>query len=1048
MTDFATLGIKITSTGADKAKTDLKGLENQAGKTEKSVDSLREMMNKLKALMAIGIGGYTINSLIQMSDKMQSLNAQVRFVTSSTQEYVKVQRELFNIAQATRADLEATTTIYTRTSRALKEFGYSQQQVLIFTETLNKAMAVGGVGAQEQAGALFQLSQALASGRLQGDEFRAISEAAPILLDVVAQYMGKSRAEIRKLAAEGEITSKILFEAISGANQKISTDFEKMPLTFGQAMTQMRNEALKFIDSFGSNTGIFSEMAEAVSSLAKNFDYLAVAVGALAIGQMPRLIALKIQSIGLSQQEAAANLRTAATEAQTISTKLAGLTTERQLLQAKIDSARVDAIRVVAQNQHKRLSAEIALLTDKETAALQRLNAAKRASTVVGRGFSSIMGLLGGGVGIATTALFMGVGALYQWYEEAKQAEKSTLDYASSLEVTAETLKKMSAIEINVMTTKLQDSIEAQKNKIAELTKEYEKLRKEAENPVKMMGYYDGFTGSQIEVARTQKEMNDLLKQSREKLLEVQKAEEVLIESQDKLTAITKETGNALQNELNITLETSDRIIKGVPDSLSELQKELVKLGDAAIAEIPKFMALTAAMLGVAGVSFATAEAKVEIIGEKAAKVIELNQAKLRRANAKTAEEQKAAQKEINRLSFNAEGYNSAEIKAILDSINALSDQSISASFGKKGAKEGEKLAKQHEQALKQWREYYSELQRSAADSVTRIGLEQERSMADLNEHIKKGVVTFDEAEKAKTLIAERYLKERKSLAEKYAPENAVTRQYDENVAEIRGLQKDGVLTDKQAKKALEDQEWIKWEANADRSDPMNGWKKGMHDFGAVTKDVMGNVSQITSKAFNGMADELTSLVMTGKADFGSLAKSIIKDIIQMTMRMMIFKAISSMFGFSSGGSTTLPPDMALAGMYGGGLAGFDDGGFTGYGGKYQPAGIVHRGEYVFTKEAVSRLGVDYLDMLNYQKRSKGFSGGGGMSLPTVHNQGAGSPNVSVKVINNGSPSEAKVESKQKDGQLEITIELMDKIADSRYRKNQMNDMRSGGVFA
>ncbi|EJS85907.1 Putative tail length tape measure protein, putative phage associated protein, partial [Pasteurella multocida subsp. multocida str. Anand1_buffalo] len=80
--------------------------------------------------------------------------------------------------------------------------------MLVFTETLNKAMAVGGVGAQEQATALFQLSQALGSGRLQGDEFKSISESAPIILDVVAEYMGKSRAEVQKLASEGKITSK------------------------------------------------------------------------------------------------------------------------------------------------------------------------------------------------------------------------------------------------------------------------------------------------------------------------------------------------------------------------------------------------------------------------------------------------------------------------------------------------------------------------------------------------------------------------------------------------------------------------------------------------------------------------------------------------------------------------------------------------------------------------------------------------------------------------------------------------------------------------
>lgn len=92
---------------------------------------------------------------------MKSLSAQVKFVTKSVDEYNAVQKRLFDISQNTRSSLEATTTLYTKSARALQDYGYSQKQLLGFTETINKAMIVGGVGAQEQASALFQLSQAL-----------------------------------------------------------------------------------------------------------------------------------------------------------------------------------------------------------------------------------------------------------------------------------------------------------------------------------------------------------------------------------------------------------------------------------------------------------------------------------------------------------------------------------------------------------------------------------------------------------------------------------------------------------------------------------------------------------------------------------------------------------------------------------------------------------------------------------------------------------------------------------------------------------------------
>ncbi|MCY1085773.1 tape measure protein [Pasteurella multocida] len=277
MTDFAKLHLNVTSSGIDKADRDLAKLQSSAGRAEKHIESLVKTIGRLKSLLAVGLGIQGISTIIQMTDKMTALNAQIKFVTSSTQEFNKVQHELFDIAQRTRGSLEATTTLYVRSSRALKDYGYSQKQVLGFTETLNKAMAVGGVGAQEQATALFQLSQALGSGRLQGDEFRSISKAAPIILDTIAEYMGKSRAEVKKLASEGKITSKIIFESISGASEKISESFEKMPLTFGQSMTLLQNSVLKWVSEINTSTGIIGGLATLVLTLALNFDSFAKA---------------------------------------------------------------------------------------------------------------------------------------------------------------------------------------------------------------------------------------------------------------------------------------------------------------------------------------------------------------------------------------------------------------------------------------------------------------------------------------------------------------------------------------------------------------------------------------------------------------------------------------------------------------------------------------------------------------------------------------------------------------------------------------------------
>ena len=133
------------------------------------------------------------------------------------------------MANRTNAGIEETSGLYIRTSQALKDYGYAQSEVLTFTEAMNNAMRVGGVEAQAQASAIEQLSQTLGSDVLQGDEFKSIAEAAPILLDTIADYMGKSRAEIKKLGSEGKLTADVIFQAVSGNTNKFAEEAAKMP---------------------------------------------------------------------------------------------------------------------------------------------------------------------------------------------------------------------------------------------------------------------------------------------------------------------------------------------------------------------------------------------------------------------------------------------------------------------------------------------------------------------------------------------------------------------------------------------------------------------------------------------------------------------------------------------------------------------------------------------------------------------------------------------------------------------------------------------------
>ena len=282
--------------GVGDGKEKVKELNAELAKTGDKAEEAAGGLGKIGTVLA---GFATLSfakSLLDTADAMQSINSQVRQVTSSETEYLSVQRQLLEVANNTRASLESTSSLYVSTSRALKDYGYTQQEILQFTEATNNAMTIGGVQAEQQAAALLQLSQALGSGVLQGDEFKSIAEAAPILLDTIAEYMGKSRAEIKKLGSEGELTADVLFKAISGASEKFGEQAAKMPMTMGQALTVFSNNWQSMISKLLNDSGAMSGIASIIKMIADNLNLVVPIVAGFGVA----VAAATAQVIGLN----------------------------------------------------------------------------------------------------------------------------------------------------------------------------------------------------------------------------------------------------------------------------------------------------------------------------------------------------------------------------------------------------------------------------------------------------------------------------------------------------------------------------------------------------------------------------------------------------------------------------------------------------------------------------------------------------------------------------------------------------------------------------
>lgn len=160
------------------------------------------------------------------------------------------------------------------------------------------------------------------------------------------------------------------------------------------------------------------------------------------------------------------------------------------------------------------------------------------------------------------------------------------------------------------------------------------------------------------------------------------------------------------------------------------------------------------------------------------------------------------------------------------------------------------------------------------------------------------------------------------------------------------------------------------------RSNWLAGAKKGWAEYQDSATNVYSSVSQIAQAGLNGLADALTSMVTTGKASIKDFGTSMLKMIVEVINRLLIAYAVQQALGWISAGASATST-AASAGSTGAmgmstSYAAYDEGGYTGYGGKYEPAGVVHKGEFVFTKEATQRIGVS-----NLYGMMRGYADGG-----------------------------------------------------------------------
>ena len=204
------------------------------------------LMKKIGGIAAAYMSIQGAGRLLSLSDTMAQNTARLNLIVDDGGSVQELQNKIFRSAQRTQTDYLNVTETITRLGLLAGRAFTSNDEVIAFTEQMNKNFMIGGASIQEQTSAMYQLTQAMASGRLQGDEYRSIIENAPLLANAIEDYMTNAGFEgtMKEWASDGLLTADVIKNALFSVADETNARFESMPLTFAQIATNIKNNAL------------------------------------------------------------------------------------------------------------------------------------------------------------------------------------------------------------------------------------------------------------------------------------------------------------------------------------------------------------------------------------------------------------------------------------------------------------------------------------------------------------------------------------------------------------------------------------------------------------------------------------------------------------------------------------------------------------------------------------------------------------------------------------------------------------------------------------
>ena len=242
------------------------------------LDKIGAALRSLQALAGVAIGGTILTNAARdvatTADAYANLAARVKLAAGEGADFQSTFAEIFEIAQRTGVAVDDVGALFTKLAQAGRELKLSTADALGLAETITQALQLSGASAQEAASGVQQFAQALASGRLQGDELRSILENAPRLARALSEGLGVSVGALRDLGAQGQLTADRVIAALQGQSAALQSEFENLPPTVGRALANLSTAWTQYIGESDAATGASAAAAAAINALAANLDTL------------------------------------------------------------------------------------------------------------------------------------------------------------------------------------------------------------------------------------------------------------------------------------------------------------------------------------------------------------------------------------------------------------------------------------------------------------------------------------------------------------------------------------------------------------------------------------------------------------------------------------------------------------------------------------------------------------------------------------------------------------------------------------------------------